>query len=313
MKIKHFTDSDLDGISCGIIINHIPAVETHDIVYSNPRDINKDVENFIKAKEYLNYDKVFITDLSVEEPIALFIDALTHAVPEVDWALIDHHKSALYLNEFEWCTVSVTDDNDDKCSASYLLFLGCSDKIDSNAMEYYIDMVNRYDTFRWVVEGDVRPKYLNDLLRAYGRERFIDHVNEFIKKDSVEVLIDNPVEKMVITLEQEKIARHIDMVEQSMERMYFGKYRVGVAFCNNYISETGNTICTRNRDIHFIIMIILGAKNASMRTIRDDIDLSKIAVALGGGGHDKAAGFPLDITCSSILQPFSSIMLEKEI
>ncbi|PLX26254.1 hypothetical protein C0581_04885 [Candidatus Parcubacteria bacterium] len=47
-----------------------------------------------------------------------------------------------------------------------------------------------------------------------------------------------------------------------------------------------------------------GSVKVSMRTVRDDVDLSKIAQMFGGGGHKKAAGFdvpgPMDIALDTI-------------
>jgi len=37
-----------------------------------------------------------------------------------------------------------------------------------------------------------------------------------------------------------------------------------------------------------------GKIKGSIRTHRDDIDVSKLAQALGGGGHKKAAGFEIE-------------------
>ena len=57
----------------------------------------------------------------------------------------------------------------------------------------------------------------------------------------------------------------------------------GVAnFLNSTPDVKASLVLSENED---------GEIKGSLRTLRDDIDVSELARALGGGGHKKAAGF----------------------
>ena len=68
------------------------------------------------------------------------------------------------------------------------------------------------------------------------------------------------------------------------------KYKFAVVFAEENISDLGNYLC-RNFDIDFAVMILSDLRTVSLRTIKEDIDLSAIAKKYGGGGHRKSAGF----------------------
>ena len=82
-------------------INNIINVE-----YCNYDNINEKIKDFIHNEEYLKYDYVYITDISVDEEVAELINN-TH--PEEFnkgfnlcemFTLIDHHKTALHLEKY---------------------------------------------------------------------------------------------------------------------------------------------------------------------------------------------------------------------
>ena len=58
-----------------------------------------------------------------------------------------------------------------------------------------------------------------------------------------------------------------------------------------YTSELGNTLVKRHPELDFIVMIDMGEKSVSYRSVKDNIDLGKnVAAKFGGVGHPKAAG-----------------------
>lgn len=74
---------------------------------------------------------------------------------------------------------------------------------------------------------------------------------------------------------------------------YFEKYRVGLLINTGEVSYIGNRLCKEFSDIDFTMFVSCTSLTISMRTIRSDIDLSKIVETIGGGGHPKAAGAPI--------------------
>ena len=52
----------------------------------------------------------------------------------------------------------------------------------------------------------------------------------------------------------------------------------------------GNKLCKMHPEIDMVMMIDMGHMSVSYRTVKDDVNVGEIAIALGGGGHPKAAG-----------------------
>jgi oligoribonuclease NrnB/cAMP/cGMP phosphodiesterase (DHH superfamily) len=255
MKTKLFTDSDLDGIGCGIVMSNAGEV---DITYSNPRKINNDIIAFINDGTYSEYGMIFITDLSVTIETADLIENVFDKGPV--WRLLDHHLTGVHLRPYLWSIIKTHDDNGELCCGTYLIHEVMRPLLKNPVeMDKFVSLVNSYDTFNWVKEDRIEAKHFNDLFGIYGRDRFISHNKT-----------------------------------KQLRRFKTANYTVGVIFNEKYVSETGKTICENEPDLDFIILLDYGYRTAGMRTIRDDIDLSEIAKRFGGGGHKKAAGFPIE-------------------
>jgi len=297
-RVKLFTDSDLDGIGCGVVMSDVCTIDELDITYSNPRKINEDVTKFITEGSYNDYDMIFITDLSVTPEVAEMINATGASVGKSFWRLIDHHMTGTHLHIYNWALVQTHDDNGELCCGTYLIHRIHEPLLNNPAIiKDFVSLVNSYDTFNWVKEDRIEAKHFNDLFGIYGRDRFIVHINEVIDNNSPFI---GHTERLVIDIEQERIERHIKNKTKQLRKFKTANYTVGVVFNEKYVSETGKTLCENDPELDFMIMLDYGFKTAGMRTIRDDIDLSEIAKRFGGGGHKKAAGFPIEFYYSAL-------------
>ena len=81
-------------------------------------------------------------------------------------------------------------------------------------------------------------------------------------------------------------------IDKKVKSIYI-KDNIGYIFADNYASEIGNTACITHPDIDFCV-IIMGSV-VSLRTTSDTIDVSEIAKRYGGGGHQKASGFSINV------------------
>ena len=169
--IKLFTHTDLDGVSCEIL-GKIAFGEDIDVVRCNYGDIDAKVEEFINGAE--EYDKLFITDISVNKEIA---DKLLSISDKV--ILLDHHKTALWLNEYPYALVQVEDESIGKMCGAYLFYeylkKNHKEFNDTPALKLFIDYVRMYDTWEWKEKYDnIIPNRLNDLMYIDGPNEFID-------------------------------------------------------------------------------------------------------------------------------------------
>lgn len=297
--IKLFTHTDLDGIGCAILAK-LAFGEDVDIEYCNYDDINDKVKNFL-ANYCMNrnvrekYEHVYITDISITEELA---EKINSSSLYEHITLLDHHSTALGLNKFYWCKVSVDSSLGMKTSGTelfyqYLFFHCCfEDRYNSNeSLEEFVSIVRDYDTWRWSTlgEGGIICKQVNDLLYIYGRDNFTDWCVEGIFNKSFPRL--SLEDKTVLRVRQQEIDKYIEEKDKTMFTGALCGRTCGFVFADRYVSELGNKLCILHPEIDFVAMIDIDNCIVSYRTVKNDIDLGKdVAAKFGGGGHPKAAG-----------------------
>ena len=288
--IKLFTHTDLDGVSCEIL-GKIAFEEDIDVVRCNYGDIDAKVEEFINSTE--EYDKLFITDISVNKEIA---DKLLSVSDKV--ILLDHHKTALWLNEYPYALVQVEDESIGKMCGAYLFYeylkKNHKEFDDTPALKLFIDYVRMYDTWEWKEKYDnIIPKRLNDLMYIDGPNEFID---KMVYRLGNNLFILDDTDLMKLQIEQTYINSYITQKNETLmvNDDLFPEYTVGITFADKYISELGNKLCELHPELDFVVLINMSTLTVSYRTVKDDLDLSDIAKGFGGGGHPKASGSRFD-------------------
>ena len=288
--IKLFTHTDLDGVSCEIL-GKIAFEKDIDVVRCNYGDIDAKVEEFINSTE--EYDKLFITDISVNKEIA---DKLLSISDKV--ILLDHHKTALWLNEYPYALVQVEDESVRKMCGAYLFYeylkKNHKEFDDTPALKLFIDYVRMYDTWEWKEKYDnIIPKRLNDLMYMDGPNEFID---KMVYRLGNNLFIFDDTDLMKLQIEQTYINSYITQKNETLmiNDSLFPGHTVGITFADKYISELGNKLCELHPELDFVVLINVSTLTVSYRTIKDDLDLSDIAKGFGGGGHPKASGSRFD-------------------
>ena len=297
MKVKLFTHTDLDGLGCAIVAKL--AFSDIDIEYCDYDNVNEKIAGYISSLEYDKYELAFITDISVNEDVAKMIDCVYSNRNE--FVLLDHHKTALWLNNHRWACVSeyLDEENNTLHSGTALLYFNILDYciperhtkhvLLLNAYDF-VETVRRYDTWEWKTKyDDVLPKQVNDLMSILGRDSFINNVTtqlimlrEYrLTQQDLNLLKNN----------QAKIDKYIEKKNQTLIVKNVLGHQAGVVFAKQYHSELGNTLAELHPEVDFI-MIINPSQSVSYRTVKD-VDLSVIAKMYGGGGHPKSAGSPM--------------------
>lgn len=285
MKIKLFNHGDLDAVGCTLVAMKEYGYRNVDVEYCDYNNINEKLLEFLATGCHMDYDKIYITDISVNEKMAELITTYHSDYIE----LYDHHPTALWLNKYDWATVEINGVDGIKISATRLFANNISSNYRGTGFEDIIFMMDSYDTWNWTVNGCTDAKRLNDLMYIIGRDRFIDSiVNNGYKID-----INSGIYNDILNIEQEKIDRIIDRKHKNMINIYNGGYKVGVIFADNYQSEIGNSICKMDENTDLVAMINMDSKTVSFRTTKDEVDLSAFAKLYSGGGHAKASGCPI--------------------
>lgn len=285
MKVKLFTHTDMDGVGPVILAKKTFAYVDYDLC--NYGEINEKVQKFMDELEYLKYDMVFITDISVNEEVANIIDQVEDTLTDAKFVLIDHHSTAQSLNKYPWANVHEIIDGEKTSGTSmfwtYLLDNGLAEP--NEYIDQFAEQVRRYDSWEWTTKYDDNDaKRLNDLLYIVGQTEFI---RRFTANCNVE-LSEN--EKLILDIEEKKIEKYIKSKEKQMIVSTVAQYKVGIIFSEFYVSQLGNEISKLHPELDLVIMLDVGAGRVSYRTTKDDVNVAELAKTFGGGGHPKSSG-----------------------
>jgi len=290
--IKLFTDSDLDGIGCGLLAKL--AFTEINISFCSYRNLDERVARFLQSEE-AESAMLFITDLAVgkeiEEQLVERVERGGHV------QVIDHHVTALHFNNYPWGWVVPADDNGKKTCATSLFYdyLVREGKLtQSDSLATFVELVRQYDTWEWEENGNLQAKRLNDLLTILGLDGFWETMSERLSSGEPFALTET--EELLLDMEEKKIQRYIRQKQKQLVQRSLGGYCIGVVFAERHLSELGNALSKRYPHLDLIAMVNMGTKHIGFRTIHDDVNVAEFAQQFGGGGHPKASGCFVDDT-----------------
>lgn len=265
-----YHSGDADGVcSAAIVKRKFPEAQLCPINYG---------DNYSeKLKVVTSDDTVIMVDFSLK-PIKLMID-LALQCKAFYW--IDHHADAIALakdNKFEPLGIRI--DGTAGCVLTWMYFYG------TNNLPIAVDLVGKWD---------VRKLDEKSILFHYGMDLYnLDPHLEIWKKllDNDEKTVDNVIKDGNILLAYKK-KQEIQLTTSSAFDVDFGDYTA--LAINGYVDidhaiEAG----LFDHEKHdFLLMFEKRRSNwkFSLRTKRDDVNVSEIARLFGGGGHVKASGF----------------------
>lgn len=282
--IKLITHNDLDGVGCCVVAKYFLQEEI-DVSYCSYKNVNEVTLEVIENHE--QYNKILITDISVNEEVAKELDKIKNKVQ-----LLDHHPTALFLNEYDWANVEIECEKGKTCGTKMLFDFLKKDNINPSIC-YFVELVRKYDTWEWKDKyNDEIPKQLNDLMYMIGKEEFSEDM--IYKTRSNEILFDNLYCKL-LELKQREIDNYILKKDKDLVIKDILGYNAGVVFAESHTSELGNKLSELHPELDFIAMI--NQETISYRTIKEDVNLSEVAKHFGGGGHPKASGSQISAYC----------------
>lgn len=336
-QIHLITHTDLDGIGPSIVldafgINHTPN-------YVETRKVDEVVLETIA--ELPDQQLLIITDLSVNEKTATLIDALNKEPNGRNVILIDHHASALYLNEYDWAEVS-PEKNGIKMSATTLIFKSLLDAEfevsplkrleDENGEEqivlpeytalekatmltrltHFVENVRLYDTWDWHALSIQEAADLNTIFYARRRHTFAKDRMNFIFNGTL--FTDEDQQYLYFSKDElrkllKKKSKQMTIVENYMLEGHPTPLNIGVVETDSYFSELGNHLAEKfEKEIDCVFIVSLVKNKVSLRSIGHEVDLSKIAKNYNGGGHPNASGCDL----SALGLPFITAIFDSQ-
>ncbi|KMY53375.1 oligoribonuclease [Bacillus sp. FJAT-27231] len=283
---KLLSHNDLDGVGCGILAKLALGKQVQ-VRYNSVSGLDYEVAWFLE-----NQDKktsLWITDLSVNDENKEKLNEFHLAGGNVQ--LIDHHKTALHFNDYEWGHVIVEDEEGKLTSATSLLYdyLLTQELIEpSNAIAEFVELVRQYDTWEWERNDNQEARRLNALFFLVSIEEFEDRMMSRLRYH--DHFFFDELEEKILDMEDDKIARYIRRKRRELVQAKVGERLAGVVYAESYHSELGNELGKENPHLDYIAILNIGGKRLGFRTIHDHIDVSEVAAYYGGGGHAKAAG-----------------------
>jgi oligoribonuclease NrnB/cAMP/cGMP phosphodiesterase (DHH superfamily) len=286
--IKLITHNDLDGIGCEVVFKLLYGDKV-DVFSVGNNEVNNIVEQSLEELRFGIYEQLFITDLSINEELAEIINKEGLKVQ-----LLDHHPSATHLNKYSFANVTTHMLDGLKDSGTHLSFIYLLDKLlnkglYNESLEDFVELVRQYDTWEWKeIFRNEEAKQLSDLLYILGREKFVNDMVHRIKNNEE---LFSRTDKAILKIKQKEIDNYINIKEKELIIKDFKLYKIGIVMADSYTSELGNILCERHEELDFVA--IIKKETVSLRTVKDDVNLTDIAKQFGGGGHPKASGFPL--------------------
>ncbi|WP_252504222.1 DHH family phosphoesterase [Sporosarcina sp. Marseille-Q4943] len=297
---KLLSHNDLDGVGCGILAK-IAFGKQVKVRYNSVSGLDREVEWFLENEDKETF--LFITDLSVNEENEKRLEAFYEDGGKVQ--LLDHHKTALHFNEYEWSHVVVEDDEGKLTSATSLFFeyLVTHQLMEpSESIAEFVELVRQYDTWEWEKNNNQSAQRLNALF-------FLITIDEFEEKMIDRLLSDDhfhfdEFEKKILDMEEDKIERYIRRKRRGLVQTQAGDLFAGIVYAESYHSELGNELGKEYPHLDYIVILNMSGKRIGFRTIHDHVDVSEVAGQFGGGGHAKASG------CSLTKDAFQQFVLD---
>lgn len=275
-KIHVFTDADLDGAGCLLMLQQAFPNEQISYKVTTEKKFRDTVLNWQLNDSFRNYDKVFICDLNIKEEAAL--------VDRDNVVVFDHHAEHLeYLDQYKKAKAVVEDFS--SCTLLMYKRLNLQDKLSDN-QKLLVKIVDDYDSYTLDLEYS---KPLNQIFWNYTGNR----VQKFIEDFGEGFFGFNQYHKNTLRIVENKINKYFET-----EKLYKGEIQLGdtdYTVLGGFFSFSPNEISERaleENKADFIILINRETKTVTYRRSKDcKLSMSKLASKLAdGGGHEDAAG-----------------------
>lgn len=299
------THTDADGAGPAILAKHFFGKENVTI-FSTPNNVMDITINEIMEWDIQCPTTIFITDISCSLETARKLEQWLKTRDDVKIVLLDHHKTALALNDVSFCKVMVEKDENSlqilkDTSNGYGLNCGTSLFYEyvtqelgyerTTILDNYVNIVTAYDTWMWETHfgGDELYSKWDAFFHLLGWDLYIEKVLEKIENNDLSF---NDYDEYAFSIDAVK---RDATIQRKLNQLYFIKWK-GYNTCfvqvDDYLSDIRTAIFENYKNVDIVAMVT--PTSVSLRSISDDVDVSIIAKSFGGGGHTQAAGFRID-------------------
>lgn len=294
MKVLIFTHkNDIDGMG-NAVLSKI-AFDNVDYVLCETFDLIDKVNEYINTNKIYEYDKIFITDLCLDEKTLGFINENEKLKNKIQ--IIDHHRT--YDNEkytkYPFVKVQIQNNKGICCATSlFYEYLIENEYLTKNKItEEFVELTRQHDTWEWkTIYYNEKARELAILFDCLGTEGYINFMyNKLITDKEFNF---NEIETLLIN--NKKIVIN-DAIEGYLNNIYYREIlgmKAAIIFINyEFRNELAEYLRENKYDIDFVMMVSIDRGVVSYRRVKDNVSVRKVAEYFNGKGHDAAATNPI--------------------
>ena len=295
MKVLLFTHkNDIDGMGNAILAQL--AFKEVDYELCGTFDLTSSVESYFEGDKIYQYDKIYVTDLCLEDPVLSKVAMDSKLEGKV--LVFDHHKTFTdpKYTSHKFVTVKIEDEYGLCCGTSlfykHLVSEGLIDK-DNKCISEFVELTRQHDTWEWRnIYNNEKSRELSILFDALGYDGYISLMTEKLRDE--DVFEFNSMERVLIDNRKKQIALKCEYYKDKIIYKEILGMKAGIVFITyEYRNELAEYFRENKFDMDFTMMIALDPGVVAYRSVREGKAVRPVAELFGGKGHDKAATNPI--------------------
>ena len=239
MKVLLFTHkNDIDGMGNAVLANL--AFDEVEYVLCGTFDLVGAVSEFYDDGSIYQYDKIFVTDLCLQDPILSKIASDKDLEGKI--LNFDHHKTFMdeKYTRYPFIKVQMGNDKGLCCGTSlfyeYLTAEGLIDKDDISIKEF-VELTRQHDTWEWrTIYNNEKARHLATLFDAIGPDGYIDFMTRKLKSNETKKFEFDSFEEMLIDNRLKLIDEKLKIYSKQVIYREILGLKAGIVFMNTVMN-----------------------------------------------------------------------------
>lgn len=297
MKVLLFTHkNDIDGMGNAILAQL--AFDEVNYVLCGTFDLTDSVEKYYKDGSIYDYDRVYVTDLCLQDPILSKIAQDEKISKKIQ--VFDHHKTFAEpkYTDHPFITVQLENEKGLCCGTSifynHLLQEGLLAS-DNKAIAEFVELTRQHDTWEWRnIYNNEKSRELSILFDALGCDGYISLMTEKLRNKETKVFDYDSMERTLIDNRKQQIAEKCKFYADRIHYREILGMKAGIVFITyEYRNELAEYFRENKFDMDFTMMIAFDPGVVAYRSVKEGVHVRPVAELFGGKGHEKAATNPI--------------------
>ena len=297
MKVLLFTHkNDIDGMGNAILAQL--AFDEVNYVLCGTFDLTDSVEKYYKDGSIYDYDRIYVTDLCLQDPILSKIAQDEKISKKIQ--VFDHHKTFAEpkYTDHPFITVQLENEKGLCCGTSifynHLLQEGLLTS-DNQAIAEFVELTRQHDTWEWRnIYNNEKSRELSILFDALGCDGYISLMTEKLRNKETIVFDYDSMERTLIDNRKQQIAEKCKFYADRIHYREILGMKAGIVFITyEYRNELAEYFRENNFDMDFTMMIAFDPGVVAYRSVKEGVHVRPVAELFGGKGHEKAATNPI--------------------